>query len=423
MRILWFADGQLPAVTGAAQSGGGWIEGLRRALEAHHPEVELGIASPGSVAHEPFSAGNSTYFHITPRSPEWRTARVLRRWRQDPVPEGAVERCEEIAHSYEPDLVHVHGAEHYFGLVIQRLRVPAIVSLQGMATVCQRYALGTLDAPGIVREIPTRPFILASGGLYAYFDLRARARMEGRIVASCHDFMGRTEWDRTVLRMLQPQARYHEVGEVLGEPFYQTQWLGPPTGEETLFCTAGGSAMKGIETLLEALALLRRSGVRSPRLRLAGTVVHSLMARRIDKLVESPELRGAVELLGSCAPTQIADELAKASGFVLPSHIENSPNALCEAMIVGTPCIAAYVGGVPSLVRGGVDGLLYHDTDHYALAGKIDRLLSDPVLAETLGASGRERALQRHDPARVAAQAVDAYRDVLSRRHAGPVAI
>ena len=419
MRVLWFADVQLPAVTGAPGTGGGWIEGLRRAIEQFWPNVKLGIASPGDVAHEPFSVGNTTYFHIADLSPDSRLGRVARRWRHDTVPDGGVSRCVEVARAYTPDIVHVHGAEHYFGLAIPQLPVPAIVSLQGMATVLQRYALSALGIPGIMREVPTREFLLANGSLHTYWVLRARADVERAIVASCDSFMGRTEWDRAVLRMLQPHARYHEVGEVLGEPFYQTKWSGPPTDEETLYCTVGNSPMKGVETLLEALALVRRSGVRSPRLRLAGGVADGLLARKIGKLLEAPELRGAVDVLGRCAPTQIAEDLAKASVFVLPSHMENSPNTLCEAMVVGTPCIAAFVGGVPSLVRDGVDGLLYHDADPYALAGKIDRLLGDRALAARLGASARERALQRHDPASVAAQAVDAYRDVLSRWREG----
>ncbi len=77
---------------------------------------------------------------------------------------------------------------------------------------------------------------------------------------------------------------------------------------------------------------------------------------------------------------------------MLPSHIENSPNALCEAMLVGTPCIAAFVGGVPSLVRHGEEGLLYHDADPFALAGAVDRLLGDRELGEAARFGGaRER--------------------------------
>jgi glycosyltransferase involved in cell wall biosynthesis len=419
MRVLWFADVQLPAVTGAPRSGGGWIEGLRRTLEVCEPDVELAIASPGPIEHAPFSAGNSTYFHIAAPSPDSRIATIVGQWRNNPVPSAAVARCEEIALAYAPDVVHVHGAEHYFGLAIPRLRAPAVVSLQGMATVYQRFVLSPLDIPGIVREVLTREFILRGGGLHLHSDMRARALVERRIVASCDDFMGRTEWDRAVLRMLRPEARYHEVGEVLGAPFYDTEWSGPPAGPETLYCTAGDSPLKGVETLLEALALLRRSGARSPRLRLAGGVGDGPMARKIAKMLASPELRGAVDVLGRCTPAQIVEELARASMFVLPSHMDNSPNALCEAMIVGTPCIAAYVGGVPSLVRDGVDGLLYHDADPYALAGKIDRLLGEPSLAVRLGVSGRERALRRHDPATIAAQAMGAYRSLLRQRCEG----
>jgi glycosyltransferase involved in cell wall biosynthesis len=395
---------------------------LRRAVELYQPEVELGIASPGAVEHDPFSAGNATYYHIPTASPVSGTARIVERWRHDPVPDGAVARCEEIARAYAPDIAHIHGAEHYFGLVIPRLRVPAIVSLQGVATVSERFVLSALGISGALREIPTTEFILGRS-LHTYYKMRARARVERRIVASCDEFMGRTEWDKAVLRTLRPGARYHEVGEVLGEVFYQTRWRsGVLGGGQTLFCTAGASPLKGTETLLEALKLLRRSGVRRPRLRLAGEAAHGLMARRIRKLLGSPELCGAVDVLGLRTPAQIADELARASAFVLPSHIENSPNALCEAMAVGTPCIAAYVGGVPSLVRNEVDGLLYHDADPFALAGKIDRMLGDHDLAARLGASGRARALQRHDPATVSARAVTAYRDVLGRSRGGDAA-
>jgi glycosyltransferase involved in cell wall biosynthesis len=331
------------------------------------------------------------------------------------VPDGAVARCKQIAHEYAPDIVHVHGAEHYFGLSIPHLGAPAIVSLQGMATVLQRYALSALSVPDIIREVATREFVHGDGSLHARWTMRARAGVEQRVLASCDDFMGRTEWDMAVLKVLRPQARYHEVGEALGEPFYQMEWSGPPTGEGTLYCTGGASALKGVETLLEAMVLLRRSGVRSPRLRLAGGVVDGLLSRKITKQLEVPELRGAVDILGARTPEQIAAELASASAFVLSSHMENSPNTLCEAMLVGTPCIAAFVGGVPSLIKDGVDGLLYHDSDPFALAGRIDRLLGDPALAVRLGAGARKAALRRHDPERVAKQAVDAYRDVLDR--------
>lgn len=419
MKVLWFADAQLPAVTGLPRTGGGWLEGLRAALERFQPDIELGIASPGVVHHDPFIAGNTTYFHLDSPDPETRITRVVRRWRHDPVPRGTIARCADIVRAFHPDVVHIHGTEHYFGLAIPYLQVPVVASLQGMATVCQRYMLTPMGITDLMRDIPTREFLVGLGALHTDWAMRSRAQVEESIVAACDDFMGRTDWDREVLRLLRPRARYHQVGEVLGEPFYRARWEEPACSVgQTLYCTAGDSPLKGVEILLEALTLLRRSGLRSPRLRLAGRIGEGPMARKIHGLLGAPELCGAVDVLGTCTPVQIAEELSKASLFVLPSHIENSPNALCEAMVVGTPCIAAFVGGVPSLIHDGVDGLLYHDTDPYALAGKIDALLGDPGRAAKLGARGREKALRRHDPKTVAGQAAAAYLDVQGRpRH------
>ena len=151
MRVLWYADAQLPAVTGAPASGGGWIEGLRRALEEFAPEVELGIASPGPVAHDVFSAGNATYFHVAHPAAGGRMAEVGRRWRHVPVPDGAVTGCVAIARAYGPEVVHVHGAEHYFGLATPHVEAPVVVSLQGIATVLQRFSLAGLRWPEILR--------------------------------------------------------------------------------------------------------------------------------------------------------------------------------------------------------------------------------------------------------------------------------
>lgn len=69
----------------------------------------------------------------------------------------------------------------------------------------------------------------------------------------------------------------------------------------------------------------------------------------------------------------------RAIGF--PTHADNSPNSLAEAMAVGTPCVASAAGGIPTLAREGVDALLVQDDDPYALAGTILRLIDDRALA------------------------------------------
>ncbi len=269
--------------------------------------MELAIASPGRVRHEPFTAGNATYFHIGHAPSGGRVESTLRRWRHEAAPASGIASCEAIARAWAPDVVHVHGAEHYFGLALSRLDAPGVVSLQGLATVYARFTLSALRPADIVREVGTRDFFRGYGPLHAHWRMQARGVVERQVFAACDDFMGRTAWDRAVLTMLRPDARYHEVGEVLGEPFYGTEWTGPAGDEESLFCTAGTSTLKGVERLLEALILLRRSGLRSPRLRIAGSVAGGLLGRRIASLLEAPELSGAVDLLGQQSPAEIAE--------------------------------------------------------------------------------------------------------------------
>ena len=63
------------------------------------------------------------------------------------------------------------------------------------------------------------------------------------------------------------------------------------------------------------------------------------------------------------------DRYLKSSVFVCPSALENSPNSLGEAMLLGMPCVSAAVGGIPSIFTGGEDGLLY---EGHILAGDAD---------------------------------------------------
>lgn len=103
------------------------------------------------------------------------------------------------------------------------------------------------------------------------------------------------------------------------------------------------------------------------------------------------DLAGRVELTGRVADA--APYLAEADLFVLTSAAENCPLALLEAMASGLPVVSTRVGGVPEVVRDGVDGLLCPADDPDALRSALRRLTGDPALRVRLGASARRRVL------------------------------
>jgi glycosyltransferase involved in cell wall biosynthesis len=85
----------------------------------------------------------------------------------------------------------------------------------------------------------------------------------------------------------------------------------------------------------------------------------------------------------------IADILAAADLFVLPSLSEGFPFVLLEALAMGLPVVASQVNGVPELIGDHKTGLLVPPRDPQALATAIREVLSDSTAASKMGAAGR----------------------------------
>jgi glycosyltransferase involved in cell wall biosynthesis len=91
----------------------------------------------------------------------------------------------------------------------------------------------------------------------------------------------------------------------------------------------------------------------------------------------------------------VASILARHDLFVLPSRSEAFPNALIEAMATGLPVVATDVGGIPEVVRSGVNGQLVPPDDIGALADAVLALMDDPAAAAALGRAARAE-VERH---------------------------
>jgi glycosyltransferase involved in cell wall biosynthesis len=105
-------------------------------------------------------------------------------------------------------------------------------------------------------------------------------------------------------------------------------------------------------------------------------------------------------------------EIFKSSNvFVLPSFVENSPNSLGEAMMIGTPSICSAVGGIMSIIDNEKNGLLFPSGDSAYLAFQLDRIFSDRNLALSISENGQKTASQRHSIEKVTL----AYKNIYSR--------
>lgn len=172
---------------------------------------------------------------------------------------------------------------------------------------------------------------------------------------------------------------------------------------------------KGLATLLRAWAILApRHGATT--LVLAGADWGQRAA--LEALVRSLGIGERVRFVGYLAPELHRSAVAGCRVFVLPSEWEAFGIVLLEAMAAGKACVATAVGGVPDVVRDGVEGLLVPPRDAPALAAALERVLRDDALAARLGAAGRRRA-QEHDWPVLAGRLEAEFEAVLAAARAG----
>ena len=106
--------------------------------------------------------------------------------------------------------------------------------------------------------------------------------------------------------------------------------------------------------------------------------------------------------------------MLKANVFCCPSVLENSPNAMCEAMLLGTPVVAAKVGGVPSLITDGEEGILFPSGKVDELAEGIKTFFYEPELGRILGGAAARRARVTHNPDTNFKRLIGIYRSIVS---------
>jgi glycosyltransferase involved in cell wall biosynthesis len=169
---------------------------------------------------------------------------------------------------------------------------------------------------------------------------------------------------------------------------------------------------KGMEILLDALAMLRSAGL-PVRLRAVGDFETPDYRHEVLNRVERLGLKGAIDWTGF---TQDVDaELDRMDTFVLPSLFgEGLPMVVLEAMAAGVPIVATRVEGTPEAIRDGQDGLIVPPGDAAALAAAIHRIFSGQTDREALRASAHERHAQHFSDQSMAAGGAEVYRRVLS---------
>ena len=165
-----------------------------------------------------------------------------------------------------------------------------------------------------------------------------------------------------------------------------------PGARLRLFTCGRLNIVKGHQDLMAAVRLLLDQG-RAVQLSIAGEDDDggSGYRRALEARIAELGLQDHVQLLGAVDGARVRDEIRAAHIFVLASWHEPLGVALMEAMSCGIPTIGTNAGGVPELIRDGVDAVLVPPKTPEALAGAVAALADDPDRATQLSLAGRQR--------------------------------
>ena len=221
-----------------------------------------------------------------------------------------------------------------------------------------------------------------------------RAEVESRIIATADGVIVSSDHERRALTELYG-ARRDQIRVV--PPGIDLDFFQPTPrrfartalgrdGREVLFSAGRMDPIKGFDTLIRSVPLLRRRDV---RLLIGGGGNDEPERRRLERLAADLGVADRVAFLGAVPQEKLPLYYAAASLVVVPSHYESFGLVAAEALACGTPVVASQVGGLPTIVRDGVNGLLVSWRRPESFAAAVDQALGDPALLAHLRANAR----------------------------------
>lgn len=408
MRILWFSN----KVFSVKDTGGTgtWLDVMANSLVATG-QVELCNIAMGSVKAPTRQDAGPIHQWIVPAAAVGRGGLPPSR-----IVAGIIKVVNDVA----PDLVHVWGAEEYWGLLTARglIQSRALLEIQGLKEPYSRVFAGGLTereqrACIGIKEIIKRRSIASGRRAFEKW-----SRFEREIIAGYGFITTQTDWVKAWVRFSNGSARIFHTELILREAFYNAKpWY--LQNAPVIFCSAAYPVpYKGIHDAVRALALLKRN-FPIVRLRIAGALKSRGIRQEgyitwVNRLADALHVAEQIDWLGPLSSTEIVAELQNCSVMLIPTYIENCCTAMQEAMMVGTPIVASCVGGLLSVARDEDSALFFSPGDEVMCAYQVERLLTDQGLAERLSDKARAVALIRNDPKMIIANQLEIYRQVIA---------
>lgn len=414
MRVAWVAPNGGNFTLSSLKGTGGWISSMESSLLESNEDIELGVVFVHSEDLQPVKHDRVTYYPVY-RPLENNIQKLYHRWFRDEekYEDALVAQMVEYIEQFKPDIVHIWGCENFYVKVLKYINYPSVVHIQGFASsIVQHYlpnGVGVADISSQDNYIDR--YIFKRGNLHDYKTLLRRVFNEREAARYITNWIGRTAWDKANAYCLAPNANYYHCDELMRKEFYEYQWHYHYNEKLVIQSSISNSWYKGIDIVLKTAQMLKSLGV-DFEWNVYGVTEDSSVVRFFSRRYHIEPKSMNVNLLGYVDGATIMQGLLKSDVYVHPSYIENSSNAIAEAMILGVPVVAQYVGGNPTMLKDD-SGVLVQPNDSSAMAYAILQMRNRDV-AEYYSQNGRKSAISRHDRNKVVADLLTAYKSIIN---------
>lgn len=407
MKVLWICNIMLPAIGQELHlpysCREGWLSGIFEKVCSKEPAFTLGVCFPSDREQRLNVKGVTCYsFKEDLSAPEV----------YDPALEQSFGR---IFEEFKPDMIHIFGTEFPHALAAVRAfgnPKRTLIGIQGLCgEIAEVYMAGLPEK--VQKSVTFRDLIRKDSIRQQQEKFVKRGEQEAQAIMGCGNITGRTRFDREGTFKINPQALYYQMNETLRREFYTGEWKLADCQEHSIFLGQGDYPLKGMHFVLEALAALLPK-YPDAMLVVAGNSVigHKTLKEKLRlsaygkyllSLIRKYRLKDHVMIAGKLSAEEMKRQFLKSSVFVCASVLENSPNLVGEAQLLGVPVAASDTGGIPDMIQDGADGLLFPVGDVRKLAEKIEALWDRSrdeegrCLAERISEKARKRARSVHD--------------------------
>jgi len=421
MKILWLTNIPLPEasklINGFSLPYGGWLDSASESLSAIK-DISLSVAFPmrGDEQIRIIVGEKIEFYAFSPNNNKFKDMLIQER------------QFEEILNKVEPDIVHIYGTEYPYSLVMidkcNSKNIRSIISIQGLVSVIAKHYLGSIP-PKIQKRFTFRDFVRQDNLEQQRRKFASRGKFEIEAIQKAKNIIGRTTWDRACTLQINTDVHYHFCNETLRNEFYKHVWSLDNCEKHSIFISQGSYPIKGLHFMLEAMPIIlhrfpdAKLYIAGPNFVKSDTVEEKLRmssyGKFIKEIIRKNHLMDKIEFTGLLDEKQMCKKYLSANVFVCPSAIENSPNSLGEAMILGVPCVASDVGGVTDMMKHREDGFVYQVDAPYMLAYYVGEIFDNKKSTRIFGKNAREHALKTHDKEKNLERLLSIYSEVIAQ--------